>query len=223
MLFGAMASETTWLTHILYMTTDCHYVMVQLSHLSAAPQRDDISLSLASKWYQCSHRIHQVVILAVAPCQPSLVTPCLAIGTVSGCTGWMLKATSCGRDWPFALIFSCEMSPSASAPGAASRGGYSYCQTAVPPVMAWQRPAVHRSEGRWAHFCSEGCIEGCLVDALWDLQDWSTAVTVWQICPNCFAVLTILIFVWWYDTCYCILSRQSKNDVSAAWCAHGNC
>ena len=22
---------------------------------------------------------------------------------------------------------------------------------------------------------------------------------------------------------FCILSRQSKNDVSAAWCAHGNC
>ena len=44
--------------------------------------------------------------------------------------------------------------------------------------MAGQRPAVHRSERRWAHFCSERCIEGCLTDTLWDLQDWSTAITV---------------------------------------------
>ena len=69
-LFGAMASETTWLTHILYMTTDCHYVVVQLSYLTAALQRDDISLSLASKWYRCLHRSREVFILAVAPCQP---------------------------------------------------------------------------------------------------------------------------------------------------------
>ena len=82
-LFGVMASETTWLTHILYMTTDCHYVAVQLSHLSAAPQRDDISLSLASRCYQCLHRSCEVFILAVAPCQPLRVTPCLAICTVS--------------------------------------------------------------------------------------------------------------------------------------------
>ena len=115
----------------------------------------------------------------------------------------------------------CRLQPVCQAP---PRGeGDSFWQPAVPPVMAGQRPTVHRSERRWAHFCSERCIEGCLTDALWDLQDWSTAVTVWQICPNCFAVLTIYIFVWWYDTWYCILSRQSKNDVSAAWCAHGNC
>ena len=117
----------------------------------------------------------------------------------------------------------CRLQPVRQAP---PRGeGDLYWQPAVAPVMAGQRPAVHRSERRRAHFCSERCIEGCLTDTLWDLQDCSTAITVWQICPNCFAVLTILIFVWRYDTCYLlyILSRQSKNDVSAAWCAHGNC
>ena len=65
------------------MITDCHYVVVRLSHLSAAPQRDDISLSLASKWYWYLHRSREVVILVVAPCQPSRVTPCLAICAVS--------------------------------------------------------------------------------------------------------------------------------------------
>ena len=86
-LFGAMASETTWLTHILYMTTDCHYVVVRLSHLSAAPQCDDISLSLASKRYQCLHRSRQVVILAVPPCQPSRVTPWEHLFACAECTG----------------------------------------------------------------------------------------------------------------------------------------
>ena len=64
------------------MTTDCHHVVVQLSHLSAAPQRDDISVSPASKWCRCLHRSREVVILAVAPCQPSRVTPCLVICAV---------------------------------------------------------------------------------------------------------------------------------------------
>ena len=41
-----------------------------------------------------------------------------------GNAGWMPDATSCGRNWPFALIFSREISPSAGAPGAASRRGW---------------------------------------------------------------------------------------------------
>ena len=69
-----------------------------------------------------------------------------------------------------------------------------------------------------------GALRDSLTDELWDLQDWSTDVIVWQTCPNSFAVLTI-----WYLygdvtlVTYCILSRQSKNDISAACCAHGNC
>ena len=65
------------------MTTDCHNVVVQLSYLSAALQRDDISLSLASKWYRCLHRSREVFILALAPCQPLRVTPCLTVCAVS--------------------------------------------------------------------------------------------------------------------------------------------
>ena len=106
----------------------------------------------------------------------------------------------------------CRLQPVRRAP---PRGeGDSYRQPAVAPVMAGQRPAVHRSERRRAHFwserCIEGCLRGCLTDTLWDLQDWSTAITVWQVCPNCFAVLSILIFVWRYDTCYLLYSVQTK-------------
>ena len=72
--------------------------MVQLRHLSAAPQRDDICLSLASNWNRCLHRSREDI-LAVAPCQRSRVTPCLL----------------------FVLISSREMLPSAGAQEAASR------------------------------------------------------------------------------------------------------
>ena len=50
-----------------------------------------------------------------------------------GSTGWMLIATSCGRNWPFALISSREMSPSAGAPGAASRRGWFVLTTSGAP------------------------------------------------------------------------------------------
>ena len=65
-----------------------------------------------------------------------------------GSAGWMPEATSCGRNWTFALIFSREMSPSAGAPGAASRRGWFYWQPAVTPVMAWEtsRGAPFRTE-----------------------------------------------------------------------------
>ena len=65
-----------------------------------------------------------------------------------GSAGWMPEATSCGRNWSFALIFSREMSPSAGAPGAASRRGWFYWQPAVTPVMAWEtsRGAPFRTE-----------------------------------------------------------------------------
>ena len=44
-----------------------------------------------------------------------------------GSAVWMPEATSCGRNWPFAPIFSREMSPSVGAPGAASRRGWLTC------------------------------------------------------------------------------------------------
>ena len=50
--------------------------------------------------------------------------------------GWMPEATSCWRDWPFALIFTREMSPSAGAPGAASRKGWF-----VPKRVPWVNSA----------------------------------------------------------------------------------
>ena len=52
---------------------------------------------------------------------------------VPGSAGWMLKATSCGRNWPFALILSRDMSPSAGVPGAASRRGRFVLTTSGAP------------------------------------------------------------------------------------------
>ena len=62
-----------WLTHILYMTTDCHYVVV---HHNATHWW--YPLVIASNSNRCLHRSREVI-LAVAPCQLSHVTPCLAI------------------------------------------------------------------------------------------------------------------------------------------------
>ena len=62
--------------------------------------------------------------------------------------GWMPEATSCWRDWPFALIFSREMSPSAGAPGAASRRGWFVLTTSGGPGDggATSRGAPFRTE-----------------------------------------------------------------------------
>ena len=143
-----------------------------------------------------------------------------------GSTGWMPKGTSCGRNWPFALIFSREMSPSAGAPGAASRRGWFVLTTSDGPgvVMARQRPAVQRSERRrgtslfWA--------------VHWGMSDIHCGICKIGLLPLLFdrsvqIVLRYLQYWYLYDdmalVTYCILFRESKNYVSAAWCAHGNC
>ena len=65
-----------------------------------------------------------------------------------GSAGWMPEATSCGRNWPFALIFSREMSPSAGAPGASSRRGWFVLTTSGGPGDggAMSRGAPFRTE-----------------------------------------------------------------------------
>ena len=65
-----------------------------------------------------------------------------------GNAGWMPDATSCGRNWPFALIFSREMLPSAGAPGAASRRGWLVLTTSGGPDDggATSRGAPFRTE-----------------------------------------------------------------------------
>ena len=112
----------------------------------------------------------------------------------------------------------CRLQPVRQAPPRG--GGDSYWQPAVPPVMAGQRPAVHRSERRWAYFCYERCIEGCLKDALWDLQDWSTAVTVWQICPNCLRYLQYIYICMmiWHLLLYSVQTKQ-KWCISSMMCS----
>ena len=97
------------------------------------------------------------------PGQPSGVTPCLAICAVSPPGGAWQRRLNAEGDILWEKLFSfslarCRLQPVRQAP---PRGeGDSYWQPAVAPVMAGQRPAVHRSERRRAHFCSERCIEG---------------------------------------------------------------
>ena len=59
--------------------------------------------------------------------------------------GWMPEATSCWRDWPFAPIFTRDMSPSAGAPGAASRRGW-FVLTTSGDGGATSRGAPFRTE-----------------------------------------------------------------------------
>ena len=117
----SMASETTWLTHILYMTTDCHCVVVPLIYLSAAPQRDDIRLSLASNRNRCIHWCHEVI-PAVAP------LPAFTCDTVS-CQG-DVAFSHCARRRLAERAISTD-------------------NQRCPQVMAGQRPMVHRSERTW--------------------------------------------------------------------------
>ena len=210
MLFGAMASETTWLTHKWQptaITLWCSSVIYQQHH--------KVMISACHQPVNCIG-----VYTAVArwsswpwpPCQPSRVTPCFVICAVSppGRLAECRRRHLAGETGHLSSFSParCRLQPVRRAPPRG--GGDSYWQPAVALVMAGQHPTVHRSERIWAHFCSERCIEGCLTDTLWDLQDWSTAITVWLICPNCFAVLTISIFVWRYDICYLLYSVQTK-------------
>ena len=145
-LFGAMASGTTWLTHILYMTTDCHYIVVQLSHFQqhhnvmilkvghpgitceqpiSCARYDNNMVAFqrvggSSGWLdlnsvQIRHFPNHTVKPVIIKFQNSnMLLPQERYVLSEIFTGWMLKATSCGRNWPYALIFSREMSPSVS-------------------------------------------------------------------------------------------------------------
>ena len=37
------------------------------------------------------------------------------------------------------------------------------------------QPTIHHSEQKYVHLCSEWCVVGCGIRAMWDLWDWSIA------------------------------------------------
>ena len=89
------------------------------------------------------------------------------VGQTSG-NNWVIAATSCILYGRQSID---QIHKSHNAP-------VTYPQELITVISSWH-PAMHHSEQKCAHFCSEWCIVGYGTGALWDLWKWSVT-RKWQ-------------------------------------------
>ena len=183
---------TLWCSSVIYQQH--HNVMISACH---QPVNGIGVYTAVARWSS----------MAVALCQSSRVTPCLVIGAVSPPGGaWQRRLNAGGDILREKLAICAHFLPR----DVASRRGWFVLTTSGGPGDGGATSCGAPFRMETGTFLFWAVHWGMSDKYIVGFARLVYCYYCWQICPNSFAVLTIFIFVWRYDTCYLLYSVQTK-------------